>query len=264
MLHSLRFCALTPPIAARTGNWLVRVRAEGNPIFVSAYEAIQDAADTECAVNRVRDIYRLDHVTYHLAQTISGNVDAPFVKSTYPDTWISRYLLRGYVRVDPIAQEGFKRRLPFDWREIALTEQARELMIDAVEHGLGGNGYSIPVMDRAARRALLSLNSSVPDGQWSSFIAENAADLAEIAYRLHRKAVDELYGVDDPVPALGPREIECLTWAAHGKDSRTIALLLGISDHTARNYLKSARFKLDCANIAQAVTKAIKLRIIIP
>lgn len=242
----------------------MRDRPEGNPIFVSAYEAVQTAADTQSAVRGIRDIYRFDNVTYHLAQTISGNVDAPFVKSTYPDSWISRYLLRGYVRIDPVVREGFQRRLPFDWREIVLTDQASEFMDDARAHGLGGNGYSIPVLDKAARHALLSLNSSVPDKQWSDFIADNDADLSEIAHRLHKKAVEELYGPTDPVPALGPRELECLTWAAHGKDSRTIAMLLGISDHTAQNYLKSARFKLDCANIAQAVTKAIKLRIIIP
>jgi DNA-binding CsgD family transcriptional regulator len=222
------------------------------------------AADTQSAVSGIRDIYGFDNVTYHLAQTISGNVDAPFVKSTYPDAWVSRYLLRGYVRIDPVVREGFQRRLPFDWREIMLTEQAGDFMEDAKAHGLGGNGYSIPVLDRAARHALLSFNSSLSDDEWSEFIAANAADLAELAHRVHKKAIDELYGPTDPVPALGPRELECLTWAAHGKDSKTIAMLLGISDHTARNYLKSARFKLDCANIAQAVTKAIKLRLIVP
>lgn len=242
----------------------MRDRAEGNPVFVSAYEAVRKAADTEGAVCRIRDVYGFDNVTYHLAKTISGNVDAPFVKSTYPDAWISRYLLRGYVRVDPVVREGFLRKLPFDWREVGLTDQATEFMEDALAHGVGGNGYSIPVLDRSGRRALLSLNSSIPDDRWTRLIAGNAADLAEIAHHLHKKAIDELYGPRDPAPTLGPRELECLTWAAQGKDSRTIALLLGISDHTARNYLKSARFKLDCANIAQAVTKAIKLRIINP
>ncbi|WP_419459982.1 autoinducer binding domain-containing protein [Agrobacterium tumefaciens] len=57
-------------------------------------------------------------MTYHLSQTTAHVVDAPFVRTTYHDAWVSRYLLRGYVLVDPVVQQGFSRLLPFDWREI--------------------------------------------------------------------------------------------------------------------------------------------------
>jgi DNA-binding CsgD family transcriptional regulator len=36
-------------------------------------------------------------------------------------------------------------------------------------------------------------------------------------------------------------------------------VILGISFHTARDYLKSARHKLDSVTSAQAVSKAVKL-----
>jgi len=38
---------------------------------------------------------------------------------------------------------------------------------------------------------------------------------------------------------------------------------LDISAHTARDYLKSARYKLDSVTSAQAVTKAVKLGLLI-
>jgi LuxR family transcriptional regulator, quorum-sensing system regulator CinR len=230
----------------------------------SALEAVSESSTVEEAVVAVRDIYNLDNATYHLAQVASSDVDGPYVKSTYPAEWLTRYLLQGYVRVDPVVKAGFSRQLPFDWRELTLTADAAELMAEAQRFGLGGNGYSIPLVDKLARRALFSLNSKMPGDAWSLFISENATTLAEIAHKIHRKAIAELYGAKDPLPSLGPRELECLAWTAQGKETKDIAEILGISEHTVTGYLKAARYKLDCSNIAGTVAKAIRLRLINP
>jgi DNA-binding CsgD family transcriptional regulator len=184
------------------------------------------------------------------------------VRTTYPDRWVSRYLQKGYVKVDPVVQEGFVRQLPFDWRELMLTDAAIALMTDAHAHGLAMNGYSVPIVDKVGRRALFSINASMDGDRWSAFTGAHAEELAELGYRLHRLAVVELYGEYDPVPRLGAREKECLIWAAHGKEYSEIAIILDLSEHTVRSYLKSARLKLDCSNIPQAVGKAVKLRVI--
>lgn len=236
---------------------------DSTSLFAVSFDAVVDAASVEEAVVAIRDKYGLDHVTYHHARTI-GDIDAPYVKSTYPAEWLARYLLRGYLRVDPVVLQGFSRQLPFDWRELTLTPDAHDLMVDAIAHGLGGNGYSIPVVDKLVRRALFSINSSMPVEQWDAFIALHAANLAELAMRIHRKAVVELYGETDPMPQLGPRELECLTWEARGKDYKAIAQILSISEHTVRDYLKMVRLRLDCATLTQAVAKAIRLNLIKP
>jgi DNA-binding CsgD family transcriptional regulator len=232
-------------------------------LYAVSYEAVVKAASVEEAVVMIRDNYRLDHVTYHHAQIV-GDIDAPYVKSTYPAQWLARYLLRGYLHVDPVVREGFSRQLPFDWRELTMTSDARDLMRDAVAHGLGGNGYSIPLVDKQVRRALFSINSNMPLEQWDAFLARHAGELSDLAARIHRMAVAELYGESDPLPQLGPRELECLTWAARGKDYKSIARILSISENTVRDYLKTARLRLDGATIAQAVAKAIRLHLIRP
>ena len=237
---------------------------EKSIVFEKTYDLIRAAKDVEAAVFIVRDQYKVANVTYHLAQTVSGNVDAPFVRTTYPDKWVSRYLLRDYVKIDPVVKEGFARQLPFDWSEIEPSPAAYELLMDAIGHGLGPGGYSIPVTDRSGRRALVSLNTMEPGEAWSAAVSANREDWMELAQLIHRKALFELHGSHDPAPALGPRELECLFWTSQGKDYKDIAGILGISEHTTRGYLKSARFKLDCANLSQAVTKAIKLRMINP
>jgi DNA-binding CsgD family transcriptional regulator len=229
--------------------------------YVATYEAVVRAGSVEKAVVLIRDNYGLDHATYHHARII-GDIDAPYVKSTYPAQWLARYLLRGYLHVDPVVREGFSRQLPFDWRELTMTRDAHDLMLDALAHGLGGFGYSIPLVDKQVRRALFSINSGMPADEWDTFIKRHARGLAELAARIHRMAISELYGGRDPVPQLGPRELECLTWAARGKDYKAIAQILSISENTVRDYLKTARLRLDGATIAQAVAKAIKLQLI--
>jgi DNA-binding CsgD family transcriptional regulator len=232
--------------------------------FESAFEKIRTSANVEEAIISFKDVYSVPNVTYHLAQTVTGNVDAPFVRTTYPEKWVARYLMRDYVKIDPVVQEGFERQLPFEWAELSPSPRAMELMMDAIQNGVGMAGYSIPISDKAGRRALFSVNYPTPDEAWQSMLAEHREDWAELAHLVHRKAIAELHGDEDPIPHLGPREIECLTWTARGKGSKEIAILLGLSEHTTKTYLKSGRFKLTCANLPEAVTKAIKLHIINP
>ncbi|UXN68180.1 LuxR family transcriptional regulator (plasmid) [Devosia neptuniae] len=216
------------------------------------------------ALRTMRDHYGLSHVTYHLAQTVVGKVDSPFVRTTYPDSWVARYLLKGYIHVDPITREGFARSLPFDWDEVETTSSDEPFLIDAAKHGVGSRGCSIPITDKAGRRALVSVNSMLPEVGWRNLMARFLNEWVELGQLIHRIAIAELYGERDPVPALTRREIECLHWTALGKDHRDIAVILSISEHTARDYTKSARLKLGCATLSAAVTRANHLRIISP
>jgi LuxR family transcriptional regulator, quorum-sensing system regulator CinR len=229
---------------------------------VAGCNAVTLSPSVEAAVQVLRLAFSLDHVTFQVAKSIAGCFDAPYVKSTYPAEWLTRYLLRGYVNIDPVVKEGFSRRLPFDWSSLELSPPARRLMADAQAFGIGTNGYSIPVVDRQGRRSLLSVTSSIPGAQWPVFLKSNSTKLAEIAHKLHRKAIIEIYGEEDKFPHLSPREIECLRWTARGKDYRAIAAILDLSANTVRAYLKSVRHKLDCTTLSQAVAKAIHLRII--
>ena len=74
---------------------------------------------------------------------------------------------------------------------------------------------------------------------------------------MFRSAYKEEFGEDKL--RLSSRELDCLYWTAQGKEAIDIALILSISPHTVRGYLKSARFKLDCVTSAQAVSKAVML-----
>jgi DNA-binding CsgD family transcriptional regulator len=61
---------------------------------------------------------------------------------------------------------------------------------------------------------------------------------------------------------LSVREIECLRWAAAGKSSDEIAIILGISVYTVSSYFKTATRKLDSVNRMQAIARAMRMKLI--
>jgi DNA-binding NarL/FixJ family response regulator len=60
------------------------------------------------------------------------------------------------------------------------------------------------------------------------------------------------------------REVEVLTWAARGKTSAEIAIILGLSKRTIDFHLDNARLKLGAATRIEAAIKAVTGRLIHP
>jgi DNA-binding CsgD family transcriptional regulator len=64
--------------------------------------------------------------------------------------------------------------------------------------------------------------------------------------------------------ALNDREVETLTWAARGKTSAEIAVILGLSKRTIDFHLDNARNKLGVATRIEAAVKAAIGQLIAP
>jgi LuxR family transcriptional regulator, quorum-sensing system regulator CinR len=234
------------------------VTTEVDEKLSAAFALIDSAVDIEEMVQGVRDLLGIDHLVYHSSKLGASPSADPYIRLTYPASWIKQYLQMNYVDVDPVLREGFLRTLPFDWSELEIkTKREMEFLEDALAHGVGPFGMSIPVRSKRGHRGLVSLSSSGPQEKWIAFCKENLSIMIEVANRLHRRVIKDVFGEDQP--HLTERELECLRWVAQGKDAGAIATILDISPHTARDYLKSARFKLDCVSSAQAVSKAVKM-----
>jgi DNA-binding CsgD family transcriptional regulator len=231
--------------------------ADDEPLAV-AYSIIDESEDIDVAVARLRDFLGVDHVVYHSSKLgASPSVD-PYIRLTYPAAWIKQYLQNNYVDVDPVLREGFTRMLPFQWSELTVSTAAEMTFLhDALAHGVGPFGLSVPVIGKYGHRGLFSVSSSGTPEDWQAFVESKLPLLVEIANRLHQRVIREVFGEDRP--HLSARELDVLRWTALGKDAGEIAAILDISFHTTRGYLKSARHKLDCVTSAQAVSRAIKL-----
>lgn len=60
------------------------------------------------------------------------------------------------------------------------------------------------------------------------------------------------------IPRLSPREVDCLSWCAHGKSAYETSVILGISVYTVRFHLRGALAKLGARSQAQAVAIAMR------
>jgi LuxR family transcriptional regulator, quorum-sensing system regulator CinR len=232
-------------------------------ILLEAFSIIENTQDMEAVIISVRDLLNVDHAVYNCSKlAATPSLASHYIRLTYPAAWIKRYLLMGYIDVDPVIREGYARALPFDWNELKVNNAAEEsFWTDAYAHGIGPQGLSIPVRSKRGHPGLFSISSKRSTKDWVDFRRPMQSTLIQIANRIHQRVISELFG--ETLPNLTNRELECLCLVAVGKDAKQIAADLKISPFTAREYLKSARYKLESVTSAQAVNKAIKLGLLI-
>src|SRR6266576_3742035 len=118
-----------------------------NAMLLEAYSIIETTSDMEETIAKLRDLLKVDHVVYHSSKLGASPSADPYIRLTYPAPWNKRYLQMGYVDVDPVLREGFRRTLPFSWEELTIQSAAEaSFLADAVSHGVGPHGFSIPVV----------------------------------------------------------------------------------------------------------------------
>lgn len=228
-------------------------------------DAVDYLADSvQGSVPRIARRLAVDYVTLHLFRGGDDAHNKPYVRTNYSDSWVSHYLLNDYVRIDPVLQMAERTTAPFCWSTISLGPEQHDMMQQAAKHGVGPTGFSATHVDSIGRRSVLSFNAQRAEGggTWEPFVETNRDHLMRLAAELHRMALAEIAGDGADLPQLSPRERECLRWTAAGKAHTEIAVILNLSEHTVRSYLKEARVKLDSVTLAQAVSKASSLGLI--
>ncbi|MEM9223679.1 MAG: LuxR family transcriptional regulator [Pseudomonadota bacterium] len=253
----MRLVEETPAFQSRDSG------GDASPAAAGALAAIADETGMERAIHALRDAFQMKHLSYLAARFGNDPAKDPYVRSTYPGLWMARYLLKRYWRVDPIMREGFRRSAPFDWSDIDRSSQkVADFFADAERFGVGANGLLVPLTNKHDQRGILSISSDLTGNAWADYKAAFLRDFLEVGAALHKRGLKELFGDEAPPPKLSPREKEVLRWVAEGKEVPDIAIITGLSEHTVRTYLKSARVKLDCGTKTQAVVKAERLALL--
>jgi hypothetical protein len=161
--------------------------------LTKAFSVIENTPGMEELINKLRDVLNVDHVVYSLARPPAGL----YIHLTYPASWIKRYINMGYADVDPLSREGSQRTLPFSWNELTIQSEAEASFLkDALSHGIGPYGFSIPLLTKHGHRALFSISFSRSEQEWTNFLATTRSALIQIANRVHRRVVVEVFGGD--------------------------------------------------------------------
>ncbi len=220
---------------------------------------VQVASDNSALVEAMKNAasrYGLRSAAY-LGSGINPRCEQlPYLAVTYSTEWVEHYKNQDYIEIDPAVQIGLRRLLPLDWKEFGKHQgRLKSFFGEASEFGLGRSGLTIPVHGRGSDRAILTITSDLSDVAWGREKLEYIRDFNLLALQLHNKVL-ELEGRQGSPAKLSPRELECLQWIAEGKTAWECAMILGLSQHTVRCYLESARHKLNAASNTHAVSIA--------
>ncbi|MGR3617655.1 MAG: helix-turn-helix transcriptional regulator [Paracoccaceae bacterium] len=221
----------------------------------AALDGLQDV------ITDLREAFDVDHLVYHWVDSAGDQYGC----GTYDPYWVQRYLDQNYLRVDPVVIGCFQRFHPVDWKRLDWSgKPARLFLTDALKHGVGNQGYSIPIRGPNGQFAVFTANHKCDDTEWEQFIEARARDLILIAHFFNRKALEfEPARQPEQSRALSPREVDAMTLLAMGYNRAQVANSLSISEHTLRVYIESARAKLGALNTTHAIARAMSRGLIV-
>lgn len=203
----------------------------------------------------LRDVFGVKHIIYHSVNSTGGQ----YAALTYSPEWVERYIELDYARIDPVVVGCYQRFNPVDWKNLDWTPKpARAFLKEAIEYGVGHQGFSIPIRGPSGQFALFTVSNDCDDAIWAAFTEKNVKDLILVAHFVNQKALELERGTDVlPEQSLSPRETDALTLLAMGYSRAQAADSLSISEHTLRVYIEAARFKLGAMNTTHAVARAM-------
>lgn len=216
--------------------------------------------DLQRTTEDLRDQLKVAHVVYHWVNSAGERFGA----GTYSSEWVDRYLEKDYLRMDPVIYGCFQRFTPVDWKDLDWsTRAARTFFDEAINFGVGNQGYTIPLRGPKGQFALFTANDNCENGEWGKFVDAQARALMIIAHEFNKKALEFETGSDTLAAALSPRELGAMTYLAKGFSRAQAAEHMQISEHTLRVYIETARHKLGALNTTHAVARALSAGLIV-
>lgn len=228
--------------------------------ILETLEGAKAPGDMQHAIEALRDAFGVLHMVYHRVSADGEQYGC----GTYSADWVARYVDRDYLRIDPVVQGCKQHFQPVDWKRLDWSGKAqRAFQADAIAHGVGHQGFSVPIRGPNGQFALFTVSHDADDVTWAAF-ERNSRDLILIAHYFNSKALEFQPGrTPAPAQALSPREVDAMTLLAMGYSRAQVANSLSISEHTLRAYIESARLKLGALNTTHAVARAISRGLIV-
>jgi DNA-binding CsgD family transcriptional regulator len=211
-------------------------------------------------VEQLKEFYSVSHVVYHWVNSVGER----YVAGTYSEEWVDRYIEKDYVRIDPVVTGCFQRFDPVNWKQLDWSKKlARDFMQEAIEFGIGTQGFTVPIRGPNGQFAIFTMNHTTSDENWENFIETNKSDLILIAHAFNERALAFEDTSEMSKPSLSPRELSAMTLLAKGLSRAQASDAMTISEHTLRVYIEAARHKLGAINTTHAVARALAIGLIV-
>jgi DNA-binding CsgD family transcriptional regulator len=225
--------------------------------FVDQLRQANTLDDFQSIIVGTRDELDVEHIIYHSVNSTGQQ----YAALTYSPDWVHRYIGEDYARIDPVVQGCYQRFNPVDWKRLDWSGRAQRAFLgEAQDAGVGNQGFSVPIRGPRGQFAMFTVSDRASDGAWEKFTQHHLGRLILIAHFLNQRALELEHGTDFlRRNILSPREMDALTMLALGMNRSQAADGLSISEHTFRDYVESARGKLEATNTTHAVAKAVAL-----
>ncbi|MEA3533742.1 helix-turn-helix transcriptional regulator [Rhizobium sp. CC-YZS058] len=239
------------------------------------YAALLSTLDT-CCPQTEYEVLRLmrrcvasyDFAHFMIARLPGGDRQSfaeRLVMSSWPAELVQRYEAADLFPVSRLVSEVRRTKLPLFEETQALLGRVGEAFEPALCLTMGEPGKPRPPSRTYA--ALLHTTYGEPfmvalTGTRNAPRGLEAAGLYFLLVSLFERLESTMEGASPVRERLSAREVECLRWAAAGKSSDEIAIILDISAYTVSSYFKSAARKLDAVNRMQAIARAMRLKLI--
>jgi DNA-binding CsgD family transcriptional regulator len=235
--------------------WLAQSLEDGADGFDAA-RALQQAA-------RAAGARHAAIVMQHVPGVVEEN---SLAVDTYGPAWAQFAKDCRFETIDPTRHAATIASPLVDWADLPRRRvKERRYFRDFREHDLGVHGLTALHRGQQGDRSLLTFNSDVTPKRWLSLREDIAEAVAIIHPALHRFVLRTTFGITGvDVIRLTPRERECLGWAAHGRTSKEISDVLGLTPATVNFFIDGAVQKLAAQNRAHAAAKAVSLGLISP
>jgi DNA-binding CsgD family transcriptional regulator len=239
----------------RAAAWAAQNLDEAGPGFELA-RALQDV----CRGIGAR------HVALSMQHVPGVVAENALVADTFGQVWRGHWDSQKLEPVDPCRYSATTVEPVVDWADLPRDKpKVRRFFRDFQEHQLGRQGVTMLHRGHLGDRSLLTFTSDATERRWPQ-IRDEMRDAGRIVHpALHRFVLRTRYDIDGTVHVrLTPRERECLGWAAHGRTSKEIGDVLGLTPATVNFFIDAAVQKLAAFNRAHAAAKAVALGLIAP
>jgi DNA-binding CsgD family transcriptional regulator len=202
-----------------------------------------------------------------VVQHVPGVVgDDALVADTFGEDWQVHVADLKLEAVDPCRRAASLQEPVVDWADLPRGKlRARRYLKEFNERQFGRRAITMLHRGSYGDRSLLTLTSDATDRRWAQLADELKDAGAVIHPALHRFVLRTRFDIAHAtVIRLTPREKECLNWAAHGRTSKEIGDVLGLTQATVNFFIDAAVTKLAASNRAHAAAKAVSLGLISP
>ncbi len=216
--------------------------------LVSKVSAVDNEDELHAAMVNAADRMSFDHYALAYDRRSGGDGDASLLVHDYPDAWASVYVDFDLGGADPVRRAGERSLTGFEWRHlpdiVPMSAGDYQMLTVGRENGVG-DGFTVP--RHLPGEASGSCTFVVRPGRE---IPRGMLHIAEMVGAFALASARRIVGIAPPKsrPVLSKRQRECVLWSARGKSQAEIAAILGISEETVNQHLRTARerFAVHC------------------